>query len=89
MSEAGGSDDVAYRWHQIMFRLDELDETVATGMTEDEAGALDDERASLLRELQAVEGRLGTQNSAALRAAHEHDRAYARQRRQIDEEAGS
>ena len=82
-------EDVIYRWHQIMFRLDELDEMVVTGLTEEEAGALDDERAGLGRELAAVEAHLGAASVGRLRAGHEHDRAYARQMRQMDEEASS
>lgn len=80
---------MVYRWHQLMFRQDELDEMVVTGLTEDEAGALDAERARIGRELVAIEGFLGAASVARLKAAHEHDQAYARQRRQMDEEAGS
>jgi hypothetical protein len=77
---------VVYRWHEIMFRLDELDETEAVGMTEDESSALAGERASLQRELEAVEGQLGQARVSGLRASHELDRSYARLMRQVDEE---
>lgn len=79
--------EVVYRWHQVMFRLDELDETEAVGMTVEEANALEAERVELQRELQAVEGRLGQAQLGGLRASHELDRAYARQMRQMEEEA--
>ncbi len=79
--------DVVYRWHRIMFRIDELDEAEATGMTEDEARALEAEHRALRLELAAVEARLGQARVSGLRTDHESDRAYDRQRRQIDEEA--
>jgi len=79
--------EVVYRWHTIMFRLDELDEAEATGMTEDEARALEAEHVELRRELAAVEASLGQARVSGLRAAHESDQAYDRQRRQIEEEA--
>ena len=80
--------EVIYRWHQIMFRLDEMDETIAAGLTEEEVGNLDAERADLKHELSEVETRLGVARVARLRASHELDRAYARQMRELDEEKG-
>lgn len=80
--------EVIYRWHQVMFRLDEMDEVVAAGVTEEEAGNFDAERSALERELSEVEGRLGVSRVARLRASHELDRAYARQMREQDEEKG-
>lgn len=76
-----------YRWHEIMFRLDELDETEAVGMTEDEASALAGERDALQQELRSVEGQLGNARVSGLRASHELDRSYAQLMRQMDEEA--
>jgi hypothetical protein len=80
--------EVIYRWHQIMFRLDEMDETVAAGVTEDEAGNFDAEGADLRREIGEIERRLGVARVARLRASHELDRAYARQIRELEEEKG-
>lgn len=77
---------VVYRWHEIMFRLDELDETEAVGMTEDEASALARERAALQQEIAEVEGRLGQARVGGLRASHELDRSYAQLMRQMSEE---
>lgn len=89
MSEEPSLRDIIYRWHQIMFRLDELDEMVTIGLTEDEAGSIDEERAALAGELKRVEAQLGAPGVDGLRNGHEHDRAYARQKRQVDEEASS
>jgi hypothetical protein len=89
MSEEPNLGDVAYRWHQIMFRLDEMDEMVTIGLTEDEADSIDEERLALVEELKRVEARLGAASVERLRSGHENDRAYARQKRQMDEEAGS
>jgi len=89
MSEEPSLSDVIYRWHQIMFRLDEMDEMVTIGLTEDEAGSIAEEGAALAQELKQVETQLGAARVERLRNGHEHDRAYARQRRQMDEEAGS
>lgn len=86
MSDEPTFTDVVYAWHRIMFRLDELDETEAVGMTEDEASALAAERAALQQELAEVEAQLGHARVSGLRASHELDRAYDRQRRQMDEE---
>ncbi len=72
-----------------MFRLDEMDEMVTIGLTEDEAGSIDEERMALAQELKQVETQLGAANVERLRNGHENDRAYTRQRRQMDEEAGS
>lgn len=80
--------EIIYRWHQVMFRLDEMDEMIAAGVTEDEAGNFDAERSDLQRELSEVEGRLGVARVARLKASHELDRAYARQMRELDEEKG-
>lgn len=80
--------EVIYRWHQIMFRLDEMDETVVRGVTEDEAANFDAERADLQRELAEAESRLGLARVSRLKASHELDSAYARQMRQMDEEKG-
>lgn len=81
--------EVIYRWHQIMFRLDEMDEIVMTGLTEEEAANFDAERSDLQRELTDLEQRLGVARVGRLKASHETDRAYARQMRQIDEEKSS
>jgi len=89
MSEEPGLSDVVYRWHQIMFRLDEMDEMVTIGLTEDEAGSIDEERSALAGELKQVEAQLGAASVARLHRGHENDRAYARQKRQMDEEASS
>jgi hypothetical protein len=86
MAEAPTLEELVYRWHQVMFRLDEIDEMLATGLTEDEAGALDAERANHDRELAAIEGQLGDASVTRLRRGHELDQAYARQMRQMDEE---
>ena len=86
LMDAGG---VIYRWHQIMFRLDEMDEMMVIGLTEDEVDAIDAERRSLAEELRRLEAQLGGASVDQLRNAHEHDRAYARQKRQMDEEASS
>ena len=79
-------ESVVYRWHELMFRLDEMDEAAATGMAEDEVPAFDKERAAIAAELLALEARLGTARVSGLQAGHERDRAYARQLRQIEEE---
>jgi hypothetical protein len=55
MSEEPSLSDVIYRWHQIMFRLDEMDEMVTIGLTEDEAGSIAEEGAALAQELKQVE----------------------------------
>ena len=89
MSEESSHGDVVYRWHQIMFRLDEMDEMVTIGLTEDEAGSIDEERAALAAELRRVEAQLDGASVERLRSGHENDRAYARQKRQMDEEASS
>jgi hypothetical protein len=78
--------DVVYRWHQIMFRLDELDETLATGMTEEESRSLEAEQQALRSEIASVEEKLGQAKVSGLRSGHEHDRAYDRQRRQMEAE---
>lgn len=87
MSDEPTFADVVYAWHRIMFRLDELDETEAVGMTEEEANAVAGERSALQQELAQVEERLGRAKVQGLRASHELDRAYDRQRRAMDEEA--
>lgn len=86
MSEESFS-DVVYRWHKLMFRLDEMEETAATGLTEEEAQAFEREREEIANELRSLEARLGQAHVSGLRAGHERDRAYARQMRQIDEES--
>ena len=86
MDEVPTLEELVYRWHQIMFRLDEIDEMLVTGLTEDEAGALDTERAGLESELSRLEAALGGASVTRLRGAHELDRAYARQMRQMEEE---
>ena len=80
-------EDVVYRWHKLMFRLDEMAEMAASGMTEEEAVAFEREREEIASELQALEARLGQARVSGLHAGHERDRAYAQQVRQIDEEA--
>ena len=77
---------IVYRWHQLMFRLDEMEEMAASGMTEEEAGAFDRERDEIATELRALETRLGQARISGLRADHERDRAYAQQMRQMEEE---
>ena len=80
--------DARYRWHQVMFRLDELDELAASGVTEDEVAAFEAERTALSHELLLrLEPQLGPAEVEELRLAHERDRAYARQVRQMEEEA--
>ncbi len=69
-----------------MFRLDEMDEIAATGMTEEEAAAFERQREEVGSELRILEARLGQAQVSGLRVGHEHDRAYARQARQIEEE---
>jgi hypothetical protein len=81
--------DVMYRWHQIMFRLDEMDEIVVTGLTEDESAAFEAEHVELRREVLELETRLGVARVGRLKAAHELDRAYARQAREEEEKGGS
>ncbi|HET7292702.1 MAG TPA: hypothetical protein VFM88_09765 [Vicinamibacteria bacterium] len=78
--------DVVYRWHELMFRLDEMEETAASGVTEDEAQAFERERAEIQEELRGIEARLGEARVSTLRSGHEHDRAYAQQVRQIEDE---
>ena len=70
MNEEPSLSDVIYRWHQIMFRLDEMDEMVTIGLTEDEAGSIDEERSALAGELKQVEAQLGaaSRRTAATRA---------------------
>lgn len=87
MSDEQSFAQIVYRWHEIMFRLDELDETEAVGMTEDEANALAGERRALQQELARVEGHLGQGRVCGLRTSHELDRSYARLMRQVDEES--
>jgi hypothetical protein len=82
--------DVRYRWHQVMFRLDEMDEIAAHGVPEEEAAAFEAERNALSHELLLrLEPQLGPPEVERLRLAHERDRAYARQVRQIEEEGES
>lgn len=79
--------DIRYRWHQVMFRLDEMDEISANGLPEEEAAAFEAERTALSHELLLrLEPRLGPAEVERLRLAHERDRAYAHQVRQIEEE---
>ena len=80
-------DALVYRWHELMFRLDDLDEVAASGMDDQEASAFDRERGEIVVELSAIEARLGDALVPGLRAGHERDRAYARQVRQIEEES--
>jgi hypothetical protein len=79
-------EEVVYRWHELMFRLDELDELGAAGITEEEAAGFDRERQASKTELERLESRLGQASVSGLRAGHERDRAYAQQMRQMDEE---
>ena len=79
--------DVVYSWHKLMFRLDEMEETAATGLTEEEAQAFEREREEIANELRSLEARLGQAQVSGLRAAHDRDRAYAQQVRQIEEES--
>jgi hypothetical protein len=78
--------DVVYRWHQLMFRLDELDEIAEAGVPEEEQAAHHDERERITREIGEIEAGLGTARVARLRSAHESDRAYARQMREMEGE---
>lgn len=79
--------DTRYRWHQVMFRLDEMDEISANGLAEEEAAAFEAERTALSHELLLrLEPRLGPAEVECLRLAHERDRAYAHQVRQMEEE---
>lgn len=79
--------DVRYRWHQVMFRLDEMDEISANGVAEEEAAAFEAERTALSHELLLrLEPQLGPAEVEQLRLAHDRDRAYARQVRQMEEE---
>ena len=79
--------EIRYRWHQVMFRLDEMDEIAARGLVEEEAAAFEAERNALSHELLLrLEPQLGPAEVERLRLAHERDRAYAAQLRQMEEE---
>ena len=79
--------EAVYRWHQIMFRLDEMEEMVERGLTEEEQAAFDVERRGLGEELAVIEARLGSARLLRLKSSHESDRAYARQMRAMEEES--
>jgi hypothetical protein len=85
----GSHDDdpaAAYRWHQIVWRLDELDRLSADGVPVDEVASFDAERAALSAEAARIEGILGPEASARLRRSHTADRAYRRQLEEMDGE---
>ena len=83
-----GDDDAAaaYRWHTIVWRLDELDRLSADGLPVDEVAAFDAERAALGAEAARIEEALGPEISTRLRRSHAADRAYRRQLEEMDGE---
>ena len=85
----GSGDDEAsavYRWHQVVWRLDELDRLSADGLPIDEVAAFDAERADLAAEAAGIEAALGPEASSRLRRSHAADRAYRRQLEEMDGE---
>jgi hypothetical protein len=87
-STPGDEADAAYRWRQLVWRLDEMDRQSADGLPVDEVSAFDAERAALGAEIARIEAALGPEPSARLRRAHEADRAYRRQLEEFDAEDG-
>lgn len=79
-----GSADELYRWHELMWRLHDLDEHEAHGLPEDEVHAHDATRDALVEELGRLEAALGAEEVARLRRAHERDRAYRRQLHEME-----
>ena len=89
MSADAGEDPAAvYRWHQLVWRLDELHVQSADGLPVEDVAAFDSERATLLAEIARLEDALGPERSARLRRGHEADRAYRRQLDEMEEDAG-
>lgn len=80
------SSNALYRWHELMWRLHDLDEHEAHGLPQDEVEAHDATRGALVEELGRLEGALGAEEVARLRQAHERDRAYRRQLHELDSE---
>jgi hypothetical protein len=75
-----------YRWHQVVWRMDELDRLSADGLPEDEVAAFDAERSALGAEAALLEETLGPETSARLRRSHAADRAYRLQLEEMDSE---
>lgn len=82
----GENPEAVYRWHQIVWRLDDLDRQSADGLPVDEVAAFDAERTALRAEIERLEEALGAELSARLRRSHEADRAYRRQLEEMDGE---
>ena len=76
----------AYRWHQIAWRVDELDRLSANGLPLEEVAGFDAERAALDAEAARIEEALGPEASNNLRRSHAANRAYRRQLEEMDGE---
>jgi hypothetical protein len=77
--------DTIYRWHQLMWRLDEVDELSYNGVVEDEAVGFETERAAIREELAKIEAGILRDDVTRLHEAHATDRAYREQLREMEE----
>jgi hypothetical protein len=83
---SGDDPEAVYRWHQLVWRLDDLDRRSADGLPVDEVASFDAEREALGAEIARIEKALGPEASTLLRRSHQADRAYRRQLEEMDAE---